>query len=97
MGFVPTHTSVSPSYTSALLLPGQLEFTLVFITYSANHGGDGMRNSALKKDIPVGSHPFRRAIDSTVTGPVPRQGLKFEILSEADFTNFVRQHATSPR
>ena len=31
-----------------------------------------------------------------MTGPVPRQGLKFEILSEADFTNFVRQHATSP-
>ena len=31
-----------------------------------------------------------------VTGPVPRQGLKFEVLSEADFTNFVRQHATSP-
>lgn len=55
-----------------------------------------MRNSALKKDIPVGSHPFRRAIDSAVTGPVPRQGLKFEILSEADFFNFVRRHATFP-
>lgn len=44
---------------------------------------------------PVGPPRLRRASDSAATGPVPRQGLKFEELSEADFGNFVKHHATS--
>ena len=55
-----------------------------------------MQNLALENDRPVGSHSLRGASDTAATGPVPRQGLKFEELSEADFTVFVNQHATSP-
>ena len=55
-----------------------------------------MRNLVLENDPRLGSQPLRRASDSAATGPVPGQGLKFEKLIEADFADFVKQHATSP-